>query len=53
MYINLIGVNLWLPNLVQSEYCCGFTKGSPFNSLLVDFYKFHTCMELRYCLIYR
>lgn len=43
MYINLIGVNLWLPNLVQRGYFYGFTKGSQFNSLLfIKFFEFHT-----------
>lgn len=43
MYINLIGVNLWLPNLVRREYFYGFTKGGQFNSLLfINFYKIPT-----------
>ena len=40
MYINLIRVNLWLPNLVQRKYFRGLTKHSQFNSLLFDFYEF-------------
>lgn len=41
MYINLIKVNVWLPNLMQRKYFYGLTKRSQFNSLLFDFYKFH------------